>query len=685
MKRSLSFIVVLLMIITALPFSVSADFENTYANTGDKAVDIIEIARTQLGYMEGSLEGTVQGSNDCTKYGEWYGLNYNPWCAMFVSWCANEAEIPTTVIPKHASCDVGMNWFINNGRWNYSSAYGGSYTPVISDIVYFGYKGSGGFDSTHVGIVYKVDANNIYVLEGNSSAKVQTVSYPLESSYILGYGSPDYSWDGKISYEPGEYITTASVLNVREAPTTATGTAVIGQLTENSRVTVTEIQNEKWGKIDYNGREGWISLAYASRIFTVTYDANGGTGAPESQEKVQNKKLTLTDSVPSREGYNFLGWATDSESIEAAYQSGDSFYLNSDTTLYAVWEYTGVKYTLSFDANGGAGAPAEITVPEGTKITIPADIPTRNSYTFKGWAPLRDSQDAVYMPGAEISLDEDMRLYAVWEENDFGITVTASEGGRFERIENTDGSVTLKIAADKDYCISRISIDGVEQVIISDLTDFSHIFSDSMPHTVEIDFSYNVVHWVNPFTDVAEGKWYYNAVEYCYMNRLMSGTHETLFSPNTYVTRAMFVTMLAKIDGSDTSHYTQMSFADIAEGKWYSSAVEWAYNKGYSSGIGSDGNGALLFAPSREVTRQELATFLYNYSQMKGYISGGRADLSAYRDKDEISSWATDAISWAVDAGLISGTTLVTLSPRDPATRSAVAVMVMNYVENIVK
>jgi len=685
MKRSISLIIALLIITTALPFSVSADFENTYVNTGNKAADIIEIARTQLGYMEGSLEGTVQGSNDCTKYGEWYGLNYNPWCAMFVSWCANEAEIPTTVIPKHASCDVGMNWFINNGRWNYSAAYGGSYTPAPSDIVYFGYKGSSGFDSTHVGIIYKVDNKNIYVLEGNSSAKVQTVSYSLESAYILGYASPDYTSDGKLSYEPGEYITTATTLNVREKPNAESGTAVVGRLTEGSRVTVTEIQNEKWGKIELDGKTGWISLAYANRVFKVTYDANGGMNAPEAQEKVQNKRLTLTDKAPEYEGYGFLGWATSADADSAEYNSGDDFFLNADTTLYAVWEYVGKTFTLSFDANGGRNAPGKLGVPEGKDALIPDSVPVKDGHTFLGWAASADSDEVGYQPGERITLDGDLTLYAVWKENDFSIDVNIGQGGSFERTENPDGSVTLRVTADRDYCISRVSIDGIEQAIISDLTDFSYLFSDGQAHTVIADFAYNVVHWVNPFTDVAEGKWYYDAVEYCYMNRFMGGTHQTLFSPKTNVNRAMFVTILSKIDEADTSYYTQMSFGDVAGDKWYANAVEWAYNKGYTSGIGTDASGKALFAPSRHVTRQELATFLYNYSVMKGYSAFGRADLVPYTDKDDISSWATDAMSWAVDAGLISGTSLVTLSPKASATRAEIAVIVMNYVENIVK
>ena len=685
MKRSVSFIVSILMILSCLTYFVSADFENTYTNTSDKAADIIEIARTQLGYMEGSLEGTVQGSNDCTKYGEWYGLNYNPWCAMFVSWCANQAGIPTTVIPKHASCDVGMSWFINNGRWNYSEAYGGDYTPVPSDIVYFGFKGSSGFDSTHVGIIYKVDNKNIYVLEGNSSAKVQTVSYPLESAYILGYASPDYTSDGKTIYEPGEYITTATTLNVREKPNAESGTVVIGRLTEGSRVTVTEIQNEKWGKINLDGKTGWISLAYANRVFKVTYDANGGKNAPEAQEKIQNKKLTLTDKVPEYKGYEFLGWAKNADADSAEYKSGADFFLNADTTLYAVWQYVGRSFTLSFDANGGKNPPANLSVPEGESTLIPDVQPVRDSHDFLGWATNAASSAADYRPGDSVVLQGDLTLYALWKESDFSISVNAGQGGSFERIENSDGSVTLKITADKNHSISRISIDGVEQVIISDLTDFTYLFSDGLAHSVTVDFAYNVVHWLNPFTDVAEGKWYYEAVEYCYMNRLMSGTHETLFSPKTNVNRAMFVTILSKIDEADVSSYTTQSFGDVFEGKWYATAVEWAYNKGYTSGIGADNSGKPFFAPSRQVTRQELATFLYNYSVMKGYSASGRADLASYTDSGDISSWALDAVSWAVDAGLISGTSLVTLSPKDSATRAEIALIVMNYVENIVK
>lgn len=685
MKKTLSLFLALIMTFSVLSFTVLAEFENTYTNTGNKAVDIIEIASTQLGYMEGSIEGTVQGSNDVTKYGEWYGLPGQPWCAMFVSWCANEAEIPTTVIPKHASCDAGMDWFINNGRWQYSAAHGGNYTPKEADIVYFGTKFSSGFDSTHVGIVYKVDSNNIYVLEGNSAAKVQTVSYKLTSPYVLGYGTPDYGSDGIVTYEPGEYVTTATTLNVREIPTSVSGTAIVGKLPLGSRVTVTEIANDVWGKIDLDDKEGWISLEYADRVYIVNFDANGGDAEPQLQEKVQNKPLTLTKNIPAREGFEFLGWAKNADATESEYQPGDKFYDNKDTVLYAVWREEGVKtYTVTFDANGGVGAPAPVIKNEGTALTLPEAIPTRDGYIFKGWGITWDSPTTAYRAGGVFTTDADTLLYAVWAEDDYGITISATDGGLCSRTKNGD-SVTVTIRADKNNCISRLIIDGEDVVLISDMTYYTHTFTNGGEHAVSVFFASNVVGWDEPFDDVANGKWYYDAVEYCYMNKLMNGIGEKLFNPYGTVTRAMFVTILAKVDKADTSAYTGMSFADIAEGKWYSSAVEWAYKNGYSSGIGADASGVPTFAPNGEVSRQMLATFLLTYSRQKGYSCAGRADLSAYTDAVDISSWAQESMRWAVDSGLISGTTLTTLEPKSIASRAMVAVIIRQYVENTAK
>ena len=115
-----------------------------------------------------------------TKYGAWYGLQDNPWCAMFVSWCANKAGISTSIIPKHASCSAGVRWFKNKGQWK-----GRSYTPKKGDLIYFTYS--------HVGIVESVSGGKVNTIEGNCSDMVKRRSYSIGASDILGYGVPKYT------------------------------------------------------------------------------------------------------------------------------------------------------------------------------------------------------------------------------------------------------------------------------------------------------------------------------------------------------------------------------------------------------------------------------------------------------------------------------------------------------------
>ncbi len=121
-----------------------AAYENTYVNTGSQCEDILGVAMTQSGYMEGSLEGTVQGSDNYTKYGVWWtnatnwGVDYShsAWCSMFVSWCAYQAGIPASVIYRTAGCDEGVKKAKERGTWHFSPANGGDYTPKRGDLIY---------------------------------------------------------------------------------------------------------------------------------------------------------------------------------------------------------------------------------------------------------------------------------------------------------------------------------------------------------------------------------------------------------------------------------------------------------------------------------------------------------------------------------------------------------------------
>ncbi len=182
----------------------------------------------------------------------------------------------------------------------------------------------------------------------------------------------------------------------------------------------------------------------------------------------------------------------------------------------------------------------------------------------------------------------------------------------------------------------------------------------------------------NPFGDVKGGAWYTMSILYCFDLGYMSGVGDGLFDYKGTMDRQMFAVILSKIDRADLAPYTEMSFADVKAGQWYSSAIEWAYQNGYASGIGEGVYGRKSF-----VTREQLAVFFYTYSQNKGYDVDGRADLSVFADSGRIHSWAYDAMSWALDAGIISGTGENTLSPRDHATRAQVSVIIMTYTQSI--
>ena len=121
-----------------------------------------------------------------------------------------------------------------------------------------------------------------------------------------------------------------------------------------------------------------------------------------------------------------------------------------------------------------------------------------------------------------------------------------------------------------------------------------------------------------------------------------------------------------------------LPFTDVAAGTWYTDAVAWAASEGVVNGVG-DGS---AFAPNDTITREQMAVMLYRYAQYKGYdVTQGGMAAREYEDYESISSWAVPAVEWAVNAGLISGTSATTLSPQGSATRAEIATILMRFVE----
>lgn len=182
--------------------------DSTFALGGNSSGCLVYMAKTQIGYKEKASNINLDsftanaGSANYTKYGAWYGINPGAWCAMFVSWCARQVNIPTSVIPQYSSCTTGMNTFIKEEVFEYSSSYGGSYTPKVGDIFFVGTSKS---VSTHTGIVVNRSGNTITVVDGNWNDQVSTHTYSLSDSSLIGFASPNYSTASHTWVDKGSY------------------------------------------------------------------------------------------------------------------------------------------------------------------------------------------------------------------------------------------------------------------------------------------------------------------------------------------------------------------------------------------------------------------------------------------------------------------------------------------------
>ena len=147
--------------------------------------------------------------------------------------------------------------------------------------------------------------------------------------------------------------------------------------------------------------------------YTVSYNANGGSGVPSSQTKVKDATLKLSTTKPTRTGYSFKNWNTASGGTGTSYSSGGSYTANAAATLYAQW--TANTYTVKYNANGGEGAPANQTKTYGVALTLHTTVPTRTNYNFLGWAVTANAVEAEYAAGGSYTANSAATLYAVWE------------------------------------------------------------------------------------------------------------------------------------------------------------------------------------------------------------------------------------------------------------------------------
>ena len=267
-------------------------------------------------------------------------------------------------------------------------------------------------------------------------------------------------------------------------------------------------------------------------------------------------------------------------------------------------------------------------VPQGRNHTVIANMFTVEGLDFAGWNTEADGSGAWYWPSESlVNVQADTTLYAQWG--------TVSSSGNPSHQPSTSSSATI-------HTPTPPPDEG----------------------------------WDNPYIDVVDTDWFYNAVRFVTEHELMEGTGANRFSPNVVLTRAMIVTILYRLEGKPAVS-GDIPFSDVKAGEWYSDAILWASRNSIVLGYG---NG--LYGPEDPVTREQAVVILHRYAQFKGLDVSAADDLAMFVDRGKISAWALDAMKWAVAVGIIEGRSSNKIAPEGSSTRAEIAMIFKRYIDD---
>lgn len=207
----------------------------------------------------------------------------------------------------------------------------------------------------------------------------------------------------------------------------------------------------------------------------------------------------------------------------------------------------------------------------------------------------------------------------------------------------------------------------------TEIVPFALVTDDSASYVVKKAGTYALVDNTKHFTDVEEGFWGASAVEFASANELFNGVGDGRFAPNGTMTRAMLVTVLARLGGIAVDN-SAASFPDVPAGTWYSGAVAWAAETGIVTGSGGN------FDPDGLMTREALCTILARFLEKTGITLDEVSDGSGFTDMDSVSGWAKDGVVMALKTGLLNGKPGKVIDPTGQITRAEAAAVLQRFV-----
>ena len=391
---------------------------------------------------------------------------------------------------------------------------------------------------------------------------------------------------------------------------------------------VAYLLGEAWGQNLMNEpKDNYPQLRAFDADTPQVYKVAFMNDSEEHDAKYANSGMTvdLPATEPTKEGYTFSYWQD-----KAGTQVTEPISVNSDTTYYAKW----TEITPDPD-------------PEPTPEPEPEEPPYSGKYSYEISTDIGDN-------GA-LSVDR----YAT-EGDTVTIQVAPDQAYKLDDLSVTANGKEVELTANGDgtYTFTMPSADVKITATFAEDPDWT----PDEPEEPSTDVS-------DLFIDIAANAWYKDAVQYAYDNGFMTGVSATEFAPEATTTRAMIVSILARLESVTSAEAA--GFADVTD-EWYATAVNWAANVGVVNGY-EDGT----FKPNDAITREQLAAILMNYSAYKGEDVSARADLTNYTDQP--SAWAEETMSWAVAEGLISSVTNTELQPQGNDTRAQVAAILQRF------
>ena len=429
------------------------------------------------------------------------------------------------------------------------------------------------------------------------------------------------------------------------------------------------------GGVEYNAGDGYVVLGNTEikalwkdstvipTTFTITFNANGGTGSmePVTVEEGSRYVLPACGFIPPV-NMQFSGWAL---SAGGSVIADGAIMVTSNITLYAIWEPVPVnEFVVFFDGNGGTPAVSSMTTIGHRLAFLPGAFRSGSS-RFDGWYTERNGGELI---ATSTVFAANTIVYAHWTYTGgsggsggyvpgyYIIRATAGAGGSIT--PSGDVSVraganqTFTITPNRGYAVSDVKIDGRSIGAVRSYT-FENI---SASHTIEVQFQVR-----SSFVDVPSGSYYEDAVDWAVANGITTGTDAAHFSPDGICTRAQAVTFLWRAAGRPAPESRTMPFTDVPADSYYYDAVLWAVENGITKGTSST-----TFSPDNTCTRAQIVTFLWRSEQSPAAGSSNPfTDVSA-------DAYYADAVLWAVKEAITTGTTRTTFSPDAECTRAQI-------------